>query len=727
MRRSVPRRSKARTVPDSDSIAMIDRFPVILAAAGLIGPAVLAYHADDGTRLAGALASGHVAPALGCLALVLAAGASLAGAQRASALAGAIGGTLALLAMILAGFFPALAAGIGFAETEVGRAIGPGAGILALALVALFAGAIARFGAFRNDRFVSVSVITIGALVVMFVFWPVLRMLSEAFHGESEARAAVFLDRLLQGDIWSLACLWSTARCGVAPNTVILGVLAAFFSTTLALGLALIAVRTNVRFPRAFDALAILPIITPPFVIGLALIVLFGRTGLITTALWDWFGIPRSRWLYGLPGVLLAQVLSQVPLSFLILVGSLKALSPTLEEAAQTLRATRTRILLTVTLPLLLPAIANTYLLAFVESLADFGNPLVLGGNFEVLSTKIFFAVVGAQHEPGRAAVLAMVLLAFTLAAFLVQMRLLANASFVTVSGKGDAGVPAALPKGLPAGLWSVIIPWIGLTIAVYSIVLIGGFVKDIGRFDMTPTLDHLRTGFLVEWTDNGLFWAGSAWDSFWTTVLVSAAAAPLTAIIGLLTAYVLARQKFRGRRSLEFLTMLSFAIPGTVIGVAYILAFNVPPVEITGTGFILIACFVFRNMPVGVRAGIAALSQIDPSLDEASATLRASTGRTLMTVVLPLMKPAIVATLIFSFVHAMTAVSAIIFLVTARYNMATAYIVGRVEAGEYSLAISYCAFMIVFMIAAIAAIRLLVGEARLGRRGSESIAAGGH
>jgi iron(III) transport system permease protein len=706
---------------------MIDRFPVFVAAAGLIGPAVLAWYADDPARLAGVLAAGHVTPAIGALVLAACAAAALAGATRAGALVGAFGGLLALLLFLLAGFLPAPAAAIGLAAGEIARPLGPGAALMAGALVALLAGSIARFGAFRNDRFVSVSVVTIGALVVLFVFWPVVRMLAEAFYGESDVAARVFLDRLLQGDIWSLACLWSTARCGVAPNTVILGILAAFFSTALALGLALIAVRTNVRFPRAFDALAILPIITPPFVIGLALIVLFGRTGIITTAMWDLFGIPRSRWLYGLPGVLLAQVLSQVPLSFLILVGALKALSPTLEEAAQTLRATRTRILLTVTLPLLLPAIANTYLLAFVESLADFGNPLVLGGNFEVLSTKIFFAVVGAQHEPGRAAVLAMVLLAFTLAAFLLQMRLLANTSFVTVSGKGDSGVPAELPKGLPAGLWGVIVPWIGLTVAVYTIVLIGGFVKDIGRFDMTPTLDHLRTGFLVEWTDNGLFWAGSAWDSFWTTVLVSAAAAPLTTIIGLLTAYVLARQHFRGRRTLEFLTMLSFAIPGTVIGVAYILAFNVPPVEITGTGFILIACFVFRNMPVGVRAGIAALSQIDTSLDEASATLRASTGRTLVAVVLPLMKPAIVATLVFSFVHAMTAVSAIIFLVTARYNMATAYIVGRVEAGEYSLAIAYCAFMIVFMIAAIATIRLVVGEARLGRRGSGEIVSGGN
>ena len=126
---------------------------------------------------------------------------------------------------------------------------------------------------------------------------------------------------------------------------------------------------------------------------------------------------------------------------------------------------------------------------------------------------------------------------------------------------------------------------------------------------------------------------------------------------------------------------MLSFAIPGTVIGVSYIVAFNVPPIEITGTGLILVLCFVFRNMPVGVRAGIAALAQIDKSLDEASMTLGARTATTVRRVVLPLLRPALVATLVFSFVHAMTAVSAIIFLVTAQYNMATAYIVGRVEA----------------------------------------------
>ena len=164
---------------------------------------------------------------------------------------------------------------------------------------------------------------------------------------------------------------------------------------------------------------------------------------------------------------------------------------------------------------------------------------------------------------------------------------------------------------------------------------------------------------------------------------------------------------------------MLSFAIPGTVVGVSYILAFNVPPIEITGTAFILVICFVFRNMPVGVRSGIATLSQIDKSLDEASLTLGARSFATVRRVILPLLRPAIVASLVYSFVRAMTAVSAVIFLVTAEYNMATTYIVGRVEAGEFGLAIAYSSVLIVVMLFAILLIQLVVGERQLGRRGT--------
>ena len=168
---------------------------------------------------------------------------------------------------------------------------------------------------------------------------------------------------------------------------------------------------------------------------------------------------------------------------------------------------------------------------------------------------------------------------------------------------------------------------------------------------------------------------------------------------------------------------MLSFAVPGTVIGVGYILAFNVPPIEITGTSVILVVCFIFRNMPTGIRAGIAAMSQLDPSLDEASLTLGARSFTTLRRVLLPLLRPAIIAALVFSFVRAMTAISAVIFLVSADYDMATSYILGRVEFGDYGLAIAYSSVLILVMLGAIALIQLAVGKRELGRRDSEPLA----
>jgi iron(III) transport system permease protein len=243
----------------------------------------------------------------------------------------------------------------------------------------------------------------------------------------------------------------------------------------------------------------------------------------------------------------------------------------------------------------------------------------------------------------------------------------------------------------------------------------------------MTLTCRTSPPGFGVEWGRAGCS-SGSAWDSLFNTDRGrgrSPRRSPRWS--GLLAAYVVTRHRFAGRRAFEFLTLVSFAIPGTVIGVSYIVAFNVPPLELTGGMAILVLCFVFRNMPVGVRAGVAALAQIDRTLDEASATLRASTLRTLTRVVMPLLRPAILATLVFSFTHAMTAVSAVIFLATAKYNLATVYIINRVEAGEYPLAIAYSSVLIFFMLAVLLGMQKLIGEARLGRRAAAVVPATGN
>jgi iron(III) transport system permease protein len=601
-----------------------------------------------------------------------------------------------------------------------GRQFGMGYGALATALAFLFLMTlgIAARGAVGGDVFVVGSIGFVIATVTLFVFMPIVQMLLNAFITEDGYALGAFARRLFSDRLWSLGCLAGGPRCGVAWNSFFLAVLVGVLSTLLGLAFALVATRTGFRFRRILRALTVLPIITPAFVIGLAVILLFGLSGFFTQLWADVFGVQPTRWVYGLPGLLIAQTLAFTPIAFLVLIGVVEGVSPSMEEAAQTLRAGRWQTFVTVTLPLMRPGLANAFLLGFIESMADFGNPLVLGGNFDVLSTEIFFAIVGAQNDPGMAATLAVVLLVFTLAAFYAQRFWLGRRSYTTVSGKGDAGIHPLLPVPLRLVLYAVVGLWVALTLVIYGTILYGSFVRLWG-VDMSLTLAHYIKAFGIEWTDHGLLWRGSAWSSFWTTIWIALVSAPLTAAIGLLTAWLLVRQDFGGKRAFEFGTMLSFAIPGTVIGVSYVIAFNVPPIELTGTGIILVISFIFRNMPVGVRAGIASMSQIDRSLDESSLTLGAGSWATLRRVVMPLLKPAILAALVYSFVRAMTAISAVIFLVSGRYDMATSYIVGRVENNEYGVAIAYATVLILVMLVVIGLMQLLVGRRAIGRRGS--------
>ena len=602
-----------------------------------------------------------------------------------------------------------------------GRQFGMGYGGLFLASSFLFllTQGIAARGAINGDVFVVSAIGFVIAIVGAFVFFPIVNMLMSAFITEDGSYSfMVFAGKFFDDRLWGLSCLTGPGRCGVAWNSLFLAICVGFLTTVLGLAFALVVTRSGFKYRRAVRALTILPIITPPFVIGLALILMFGLSGSVTKFFSELFGLQPTRWLYGLPGVMIAQVLAYTPIAFLVLIGVVEGVSPSMEEAAQTLRASRWQVFKTVSLPLMRPGLANAFLLGFIESMADFGNPLILGGNYDVLSTEIFFAIVGAQYDQGRAAVLAIVLLGFTLSAFFAQRKWLGKKSYTTVSGKGDSGVHPLMPRRLAVPVLAIAAIWSTFTLIIYGMIVYGSMVKLWG-VDNTLTIKHYVTAFSVRITDKGWQWTGSAWDSFWTTIQIATIAAPITAAVGLITAYLLTRQNFRGKNAFEFGTMLSFAIPGTVIGVSYILAFNVPPIELTGTGVILVISFVFRNMPVGVRAGIASMSQLDKSLDESSLTLGANSWQTFRKVILPLLKPAIMAALVYSFVRAMTAISAVIFLVSAKYDMATSYIIGRVENNDYGLAIAYSTTLIFVMLLAVSILQLLVGRTKIGRRGS--------
>jgi len=597
----------------------------------------------------------------------------------------------------------------------------PGLGYGALlsfgAFLFIFSRGLAARGVIKGDAFVLSCIALMMSLVAIFIFYPVSKVLLGAFYDPSGVLAfAPFFQSFISTKIWGLQCLNAQASCGVAWNSLFLAVLTGVGTTFLGLVFALLISRTGFRAKKLIRITSVLPMITPPFVIGLAVILLFGRTGAVTTFM-EWaFHIEPTRWIYGFTGVWLAQLLAFTPIAFLVLTGIVDGISPSMEEASQTLGASHWKTFSTISFPLMRPGIANAFLLGFIESLADFGNPLVLGGNFDVLATEIYFSIAGAQSDQTQAAVLSIALLIFSLFAFYIQRIWLGKKSYVTVSGKGDSGVHVKLPRFLKWSVFSVSIPWVILTLVIYGMIMFGGFVE-IWGLNHSLAFRHFTEAFGLEWTKNGLFWSGSAWDSFWTTLKIAAISAPLTAALGLLTSYILVRQKFKGLRLFEFVTMLTFAIPGTVIGVSYILAFNVPPIEITGTGIILVICFLFRNMPVSIRSGIANLSQIDQCLDESSWTLRAGSLRTLRRVILPLIRPAIVSSLVYGFVRAMTSLSAVIFLVSANYDLSTTYIVGRVENGDYGVAIAYSAFLILVMLLILVLIQWGVGERKIGRR----------
>ncbi|MDN8611842.1 ABC transporter permease [Variovorax ginsengisoli] len=647
-----------------------------------------------------------------------------------------VGGAVGAIGLALSAFLigargwtlPVLNARLG--ELPVNQfGIGAGGFIALSALILLAAFGLARLGFFKGDLFVAGAVVGCGVLMALFIAYPVSKALAGAFLDEDgRASFAAFVARIGTERVWGLGCLAGGVRCGVAWNTLVLALLTAAGTTFLGTLMALMAERGSRRWQAPLRVLALLPIITPPFVVGLGLILLFGRAGVVNQLLESAFGIEPTRWFYGMPGVLVAQLFAFTPIAFMIMRGVVQGVSPSLEEAAQMLRADRRRTFFTVTLPLLKPGLANAFLVGFIESIADFGNPVVVGGQFSVLSTDIFFAIVGAQYDQGRAASLAWVLTLFALGVFALQRAVLGKQNYTTVSGKGDAGIAMALPAGVRRTIYGIALPWIAFTVVVYLFAFAGGFVQTWGR-DYTFTLNHFKTAFALEWGQFGIVWAGTAWNSLITTVKLAGISAPLTAGLGLLIAWLLARNEFKGQGAFEFAALLAFAIPGTVLGVSYILAFNVPPLELTGTGLIIVLCFMFRNLPVGVRAGTAAFKQLDRSLDEASLMLRASTSQTLFKVVLPLLKPALVAALVYSFVRAMTTVSAVIFLVTAENELATTYIIGRVGNGDYGIALAYCTVLMMLMSVAIAAVQLLVGERKLGRRkqGVPSIAVAAH
>ncbi len=469
-------------------------------------------------------------------------------------------------------------------------------------------------------------------------------------------------------------------------NTLILGITVTALVTGLGFALAYLVLRGPRVLRLPLRAVTIAPLIAPPYIFGLALIIVGGRRGFIAQLLDT--QIP----LYGWPGVILAQILSFVPVAFLMIENMLGSLDANLEDSACDLGAGELTLLRTLILPLAAPGILKAALLTFGLAIADFGNPALLGGSLSFLAPDAFLLITG-EWNLEIASVISVVLLIPSLFIFLAQQYWLKGKAFTTVTGTPSTAEPRRITPWL---LTALLVPCLVYAAAVavsYGIIVLGAFTRLVG-IDNTFTLEHLVK-------DVGL-------DAVWTSLKVSVSSGAGGALLGVALAYVCMRSHLRARGVLEFITLMGFALPGTIMGIGYILAFNHPPLFLTGTLAILILNMIARFLAVGLEAGVSTLHQIDPSLEEASADLGAGVLTTFRRIVLPLMSSAFVAGFLFTFMQSMISLSAAIFLVAPGRLLASVYIFNRAREGDMGIACAVSLILIACVTVCLAGLALL-------------------
>jgi iron(III) transport system permease protein len=620
-----------------------------------------------------------------------------------------------LAASGLGGAFWLLACGI-FGASLPHLALGWGSAAVLAALLVLGAFGLARLQpVFKGDLFASAVAVLTACVLVLFVVYPLVRGLAVGFASDDGRFSVTALwERVGSERIWSLACLGDEPHCGIAWNTLFLALVTAGGTTLLGALLALAELRSGWRFARWVRVLAPLPFVVPPFISASALVLLLGRSGIVSQAL-DWaFGVTPGRGVYGLPGLWLAQLFAFTPIAYLIVRGALAGINPALEEASRTMSASPAYTFRRVTLPLLAPAFAHAFLVGFLESVGDFGSPIIIAGSYGVLSTEIFYAILGAQFDGGHAAALALILAAFALGVFALQRAVLRTRDYRSADTSGPA-LPPMLPARWRRAAVLVALPWLVLTAGLYLSAVGAAFAQTWGR-DFHPTLRHFAAAFGIASEHGTLALTGLAWPSLLNSLRFAAVAALLGALGGALMAWLLQRNRFPGQAVMELTSLTALALPGTVLGLCYILVFNRPPIELTRTATLIVMCFIFRSLPVGVGFVAAAFRQMDSALEDASRVLGASTSRTLWKVALPLLKPALASSLVYSFVRSMTTVSAVVFLVTAETELATTFIIARAGQGDWGLVFAYGTILVLLLSLCMALARRLAGGVRLAR-----------
>ncbi len=528
-----------------------------------------------------------------------------------------------------------------------------------------------------GDPILVTTIVVLITFLTLFILYPLAILLVDSFVGDGRLSFDVFR---------RIFAIPSFTRA--ITNTLKVGFLVGILSTLV--GLLFAYVEVYVRMGKfvggLFKVVSMLPVVSPPFVLSLSMIMLFGKAGIITRFLLKIY----DNSVYGFWGIAVVQTLTFFPVCYMMLKGLLKNIDPSLEEAARDMGASRWKVFTSVTLPLLLPGLGNAFLVTFIESIADFANPMIIGGSYDTLATTIYLQITGAYDKAGAAA-MAVVLLCITLAMFAVQKYYLERKTAATLTGKASRGRMLITDRSVKVPLTVLCAMVAMFVIMMYICVPVGACFPTWG-FKFFPL-----TG---KWFKL-VFSRYHGFQAFRDSFVLSLISAPITALLSMIISYLVVKRKFRAKGFIEAVSMLAMAVPGTVLGVGYIRGFSGGLFHtgfmqgLYGTGLILIIVFVVRSLPTGTRSGISALRQIDKSIEESAYDMGANSFCVFMTVTLPLIKDSFLSGLVTAFVRSITAISAIILLVTPQFLLITVQINEFAEKGSFSLACAFATILI--------------------------------
>jgi iron(III) transport system permease protein len=534
---------------------------------------------------------------------------------------------------------------------------------------------------FVNSHLINIFAGGLFALLAIFLAFPLIMVFVKSLWGDDGFTLSFYQEFFSYNFYY-----WSFL------NTMILGLSVMVILVVVGFCFAYMTTKGPHWIRTPLKICALMPRCAPPYIFSISLITLFGRNGMIT----NFFNLDFN--IYSWTGVIVAQCLAFLPLSYMMIENVLNSQNPSLEESASDMGASEFTIMRAITIPLAAPGVLKAALLVFVMTIAEFGNPAILGGRIPFLAPDTYLMITG-EGDFNMASVLSVVLMVPCIIIFIIHNYILKGKGYTTIVGKPTAVDPKEMTPVIKYSLLAIVIPVAIMILLSFAVIVLGAFVKIVG-VDNTFVIDHMLN------TQSN--------TAIYNSVKLSLMAGLFGAIVGTLLAYVIMRGKFKGRKIMEMLALSGFALPGTVIGVGYIMAFNSPPFLLAGTIWILILNCAFRFLAVGVEAGISKLHQISIEIEEASADLGADFVTTFFKVILPIMFSAFIAGFIYTFMTTMMSLSSVIFLVTPGFDLAAVYIYLTAQLGELGLASAATVKMMLIVVICFASLKLLAKKTGL-------------